>query len=370
MKKIRFLKHVSKANRAVGTITDLNDAPWRWTQGILAGVAMGLPVAFFTFTGQQSHGLIASLGGFVTLYCADRTTRERAIALPFIGLGLLIASGLGILSAFNEWLTIACLVLVTALSVVFTIGIQLGPPGPIMFILICAVSNHLAAPPRLGGAGISGHMILILMAIGSVIAYFVIILLSLLIRLKESNNKKEAPPPLSIDVYFDKVSGSMALRVIACVAIASLVSRPLEAHRSYWVVLAAVAVLQGGNNNKRTTTLRAVERLLGTLLGVVVFELIALTEPTGLWVVLLIVALQFATQVVIARNYTLALIFITPLALVTTTIGRLADASVSVQGRIIDTISGSVIALIIFWAGEIILSFLSSKKPGEHAGVT
>ena len=146
MKKIRFLKHVSTANRAVGTITALNDAPWRWTQGFHASMAMGLPVAIFTFTGQQSYGLIASLGGFVALYCADRSTKERAIALPFVALGLLIASSLGILSAFNEWLTITCLVLVAALSVVFTIGIQLGPPGPIMFILICAVSNHLAAP--------------------------------------------------------------------------------------------------------------------------------------------------------------------------------------------------------------------------------
>src|SRR5688500_13697101 len=102
MKKIRFLKHISKANRAVETITALNDAPWRWTQGIHAGLAMGLPVAIFTFAEQQPHGLIASLGGFVALYCADRTTKERAIALPFVALGLLIASGLGILSAFNE----------------------------------------------------------------------------------------------------------------------------------------------------------------------------------------------------------------------------------------------------------------------------
>jgi uncharacterized membrane protein YccC len=128
-------------------------------------------------------------------------------------------------------------------------------------------------------------------------------------------------------------------------------------------------VLQGGNNNKRTTTLRAVERLLGTLLGVIVFEFIALIEPTGLWVVLIVMLLQFATQVVIARNYTLALIFITPLALVTTTIGHLSDSSVSVQGRIIDTISGSVIALSIFWAGEIILGLFSTTGEQSNEAV-
>ncbi len=369
MKKIRILRHVSEAHRAVGTITTLNDAPWRWTQGIHAGLAMGLPVAIFTFIGHQSQGLIASLGGFVSLYCADRNTKERIIALPFVGLGLLIASGLGILSAFNEWLTIACLILVTALSVVFTIGIQLGPPGPIMFILISAVSNHLAAPLALGGAAIEGHVILMLIAIGSAIAYFVVIVLSLLIRPGHRDEKAGPLPSLSMDVYFDKVAASMAIRIIVCVAVASVISKPLDAHRSYWVVLAAVAVLQGGNNNKRTTTLRAVERLLGTLLGVIVFEFIALIEPTGLWVVLIVMLLQFATQVVIARNYTLALIFITPLALVTTTIGHLSDSSVSVQGRIIDTISGSVIALSIFWAGEIILGLFSTTGEQSNEAV-
>ncbi len=362
MKKITFLRHISKANQAVGTIATLNDAPWRWTQGMHAGLAMGLPVAIFTFLGQQSMGLMASLGGFVSLYCADRSTKDRAIALPFVALGLLIASGLGILSAFNEWLTIVSLILVTALSVVFTIGIQLGPPGPIMFILISAVSNHLAAPIALGGAAIQGHLILVLIAIGSAIAYFVVIILSLLIRQNNTDEKAVPPPSLSMDVHFDRVAASMAVRIIVCVAVASLISKPLEAHRSYWVVLAAVAVLQGGNNNKRTTTLRAIERLLGTLLGVAVFEVIALIEPTGLWVVFIIMLLQFATQVVIARNYTLALIFITPLALVTTTIGHLRESSVSVQGRIIDTVSGSVIALLIFWAGELILGFFSPAE--------
>jgi len=358
MKKIRFLRHVSNASQAVGTITTLNDAPWRWKQGIHAGLAMGLPVAIFTFAGQQSYGLIASLGGFVALYCADRDMKDRIIALPFVAIGLIIASGLGILSAFNEWLTIACLILVTTLSVIFTIGIQLGPPGPIMFILMTAVSNHLAAPERLGGAAVPGHTILILVAIGSAMAYLVI-LLSMLIRPDGQDGKNTEQRPLSMDIKFDRLAASMAIRIVLCVIFASVISKPLEVHRSYWVIIAAVAVLQGGNNDKQTTTVRAIQRLLGTLLGVLVFETIAFTEPAGLWIVSIIMLLQFATQVVIARNYTLALIFITPLALVTTTIGYLSDSDVSVQGRIIDTLLGSVIALIVFWSGEIILRLLA-----------
>ena len=363
MKKIRLLRHLSKSREAVETITTLNDAPWRWAQGIQAALAMGLPAAIFTVSGHQAQGMIASLGGFVTLYCADRGAKYRMFILPFVAAGLIIASAIGILSAFNEWLTIASLVLVTALAVVFTIGVQLGPPGPIMFILISAVCSHLAAPVHLGGAALPGYMILALIAEGAGIAYLVVVVLSVFIKPKAEDGSVNQTAPLLMNIHFDRVAASMAIRIIVCVAFASVISKPLEAHRSYWLIVAAVAVLQGGNNDKRTTSIRAIERLLGTLIGVLVFEVIALAKPEGLWVVLIIVVFQFATQVVIARNYTLALIFITPLALVTTTIGHLNDPYVSIQGRIMDTLYGSVIAVLIFWTGEILLNFTDRSAP-------
>ena len=64
--------------------------------------------------------------------------------------------------------------------------------------------------------------------------------------------------------------------------------------------------------------------------------------------------LQFATEVVVTRNYVLALIFITPLALSNSTIGHLAESVVTVEGRILDTFLGAVIAMAVFWAGEAI----------------
>ena len=363
MKKLRLQGYLSKSREAVDAITTLHDAPWRWKEGVQAGLAMGIPAAIFTVAGQQSQGMVASFGGFLSLYCADRSTKERMIALPFVAAGLIVAAALGVLSAFHEWLTIISLVLVTALSVVFTIGIQLGPPGPIMFILTSAVCNHLAAPVHLGGTALQGDLVVMLVAEGAVIAYLVVIGVSIFVS---SRHADEKPEPLSLNINFDKDSAWMALRIIFCVAIASVISKPLEAHRSFWLIVAAVAVLQGSNSNKRTTTIRAIERLLGTLLGVLVFQIISLAKPTGLWVVLIIILFQFATQVVIARNYTLGLIFITPLALIATTIGRLNDANVSIQGRITDTLYGSVIALVVFWCGEIILRLSSKVNPSTE----
>lgn len=365
MKPYRLRKNIVQAGQAVHSITALNDAPWRWAHGIQAGLAMGIPLGIFTFIGEQQLGLMASLGGFTVLYCADRKPQERLTVLPLIALGLIIASTIGVLCANNEWQTIAGLIIVTALFVVLTIGTQLGPPGPLMFILVAAVSSHLVAPSALGGAAVPAYLVPSLVGIGACLAYILVAVLYLFPFMKLQHETDEPLPPLRFKIRFDQLSGSMAIRIIACVAIASLISKPLEAYRSYWVIIAALAVLQGGNNDKRTTTIRAVQRLLGTLLGVIIFEVLTLLDPSGFEVVLLVTLLQFAIQVVVARNYTLALLFITPLALLTTTIGHPGNITMTVEGRIMDTFFGSVIAIVVFWIGDIILGFLPLKQTDD-----
>lgn len=360
MNRNRMRRGLVTTRQAVRTITTLNDAPWRWRHGVHAGLATGLPVVIFTIIGQQALGLMASLGGFTVLYCADRSIKERLVALPIIGFGLVIASFMGVTCAHNEWLTIACLILVTSLAVVYTIGIELGPPGPLMFILVAGVSAHLAAPVRLGGLAVSNLLIPMLVAGGAVVAYLVVFMLSLF-PLTRIVNEESVNARLSGKVSFTPLAISMAIRIVLTVAIVSIISKPLGVYRSYWVIVAAVAVLQGGNNSKVTTTVRAFERVLGTLLGVIAFELLAFTKPSGLWVVFIIAFLQFATQVVIARNYVLALIFITPIALLSSTIEHLNQSGVTVQGRIIDTLSGATIAMLVFWAGEVVNSMILQR---------
>jgi len=75
----------------------------------------------------------------------------------------------------------------------------------------------------------------------------------------------------------------------------------------------AGAVLQA-SHVRRLTVIRTVQRVLGTVVGVAVLALLAGMDPSGLWLVAIVALLQFAIEVVITRNYALALIFITPLA--------------------------------------------------------
>lgn len=74
----------------------------------------------------------------------------------------------------------------------------------------------------------------------------------------------------------------------------------------------------------------------------------ALAQPSGLGLVALLMLLQAATEVVVARNYALALLFITPLALINSTAGHAGSSLVPVEGRMLDTLLGAGLALAVF----------------------
>jgi len=70
-----------------------HDGVWRWSAGIQAGVATGVPLAAFTLAGQQSLGLIASLGAFTVLYGSTLRMGDRLYLLPLVAVGFVAASG-------------------------------------------------------------------------------------------------------------------------------------------------------------------------------------------------------------------------------------------------------------------------------------
>jgi len=109
--------------------------------------------------------------------------------------------------------------------------------------------------------------------------------------------------------------------------------------------------LQSGHN-RRLTNIKALHRVLGTLLGVLIFEAIMLVKPSGLLLVMIIAILQFATEVVVGRNYGLALLFITPLALTNSTASATGNINITIQGRMSDMLFGAIIAMLVFWIGE------------------
>ncbi|WP_298283202.1 FUSC family protein [Acidocella sp.] len=114
-----------------------------------------------------------------------------------------------------------------------------------------------------------------------------------------------------------------ALRVGLAVAAAGGLGAVLGLERVYWAMAAAVLVLHEGAAWTRALQL-GIERALGTLLGLGLTAAILAIHPTGLGLVLVLMALQFTIDMLVPRNYALAAIFITAIALMVGTGGGLA----------------------------------------------
>ncbi|WP_051215078.1 FUSC family protein [Granulicoccus phenolivorans] len=160
-----------------------------------------------------------------------------------------------------------------------------------------------------------------------------------------------APRPLSPGERSD-VAVSVLMHVLAVLvsgAVSTLLSSVLHIGHTYWALVAAVVPLAG--HTTRHGIARGVHRILGTFSGLCVLALIMLWHPP-LWVIVLVIGLcQFMTELVVNRNYFFAQTFVTPLALLGSTIGHPLTTQTMID-RLVETIIGCGVGMI----GVVVLS--------------
>lgn len=115
--------------------------------------------------------------------------------------------------------------------------------------------------------------------------------------------------------------------------------------RSYWIPLSAAAVMLG--TTVVFTLHRAIQRSAGTVIGVILADAILFFKPGGIYIAFCIAALQCLLEMLIVRNYALAVPFLTANALVITeSMHGGAGAGYFMIARLTDVAVGSVIGLL------------------------
>lgn len=137
----------------------------------------------------------------------------------------------------------------------------------------------------------------------------------------------------------------VSLRVGLAAAVSGLVGAALDFERAYWMVAAAILVLHQGLDWNRSLQ-RAVERVIGTLMGLALAGAVLWLKPQGLWLALTLAALQFLIELLVIRNYALAVVFITAISLTMAAGGRDVPSIMSLLwDRGIDTVIGCAIGI-------------------------
>ncbi|MGH3157914.1 MAG: FUSC family protein [Streptosporangiaceae bacterium] len=172
---------------------------------------------------------------------------------------------------------------------------------------------------------------------------------------KQSPEGGLPPPPRSrrerLGGMLDKIRAgklvrTFAVRLMASVGVAVVVSGILPLQRSYWVVLTVAIVLKPDFGS---VFARALQRGIGTIVGAVLGAVILAIVPYGQLLLIPIALLAALLPYGRSRNYGLLSTFLTPLVVVLIDLldrsgWRLAEA------RLIDTLLGCAIALVVGYA--------------------
>lgn len=308
----------------------------RWQLGLQAAIGMAVPIAVMTLIGHPTLGYIAGSGAFTVLFAGAAPVVERVRVLPFVAAGLIVSASLGALAGTSIWPVSIGIIVVALVSASLAFGFRLGPPGPLFFVLVFGLSAQVVAH-----AAISPLVYIATIASGCLFSY-AIALSPLVIRRVRSHPARPLRELLP-GPAFDETSRMLLLRVAIVAVLGVLLGAVVDPERSYWIVGAAIAVI-GVAADRRAAFQRGMHRMLGTVLGVGVYALMALLHPAGLWIALLLGVMQFTIEIVVVRHYALALMIITPLVLLLTgaATGQIGSMDVAVE-RVVDTLVGAAL---------------------------
>jgi len=131
---------------------------------------------------------------------------------------------------------------------------------------------------------------------------------------------------------------------IACLG-AGVISAAVGLTRPQWAILSALVIVHMGPDRLHGTV-RGLHRFAGTIIGLGLFAVLYQLSPTGYTLIAAIATLQFCTELFLPRNYAVAVMFVTPIALLSAGVVTLQGSVTSiVRDRLAETMIGVAVAM-------------------------
>jgi len=302
---------------------------------VRAVLSVGIPLLVLLALGRLDLSVYASFGAFAALYGRTDLPRTRvrmqSVAGAVLVSCMLVGTALSAL-ATPALASVTVVALLAAVVTLFAYRAQWHPPGALFAVFAAGATASFPATAET-------FLTVILVGGASVLWSMLVTTVFILARRGSWRRPARTRPPI----------GSVAWEMTATVGVAALLAGVagalLVGTHWYWAMVGAVAAVGGAHVTARL--IRGVQRLVGTLLGVLIAAgLLALDLPP--WVVLLVaVALQAGAELFVGRNYGIAMLFITPLALLMISLASPATPEMLLRDRVIETVIGVAVGTIV-----------------------
>jgi len=328
-----------------------------------------VPLITLVLLGRLDLAIFASFGAFTGIYGRGEPHAARFVLQLRAGLLMLLVMLLATLAARMEaafsldrtattWLLVLATTLVAGSCSVAISWLRLRPGGSLFHIFAFAAIASIPNQPPLW----EGMLVAVLTTV-------LCLLIGFSSRILPSHRTPWTWPPSIRRTPAEKRAAwleGLGYLVAAGLAgsLATWAGQQLGFGHNYWAMVAAVVPLVGHTTRHRIR--RGVQRIVGTVLGLLVLAAVLLLglEP---WQTVLVMALcQFGAEMFIIRQYLLAQVFVTPLALISTLLVVPASPSALLRDRIIETVIGAAVGIAVVLAP----AAWRCLRPGQGQGTT
>ncbi|MBW4094911.1 MAG: FUSC family protein [Acidobacteria bacterium] len=300
-------------------------------------VSVALPLCVLMAAGHIELAIFAVFGAFTAVFGRGESYRQRLFHQSSAA-GLLIAAVLlGMLNSLyapGAWWIVGSTAVVAGAARLASGQLRLGSPGAFFPLFAFGATSVVPIAPSASGPAA-------LWCIGSAALALLIGVSGRFIRAwadRPAAARTGTAPPESL-----RREVRSALVLGAAVAMAGAISTVVGIGHSYWAMLSAAVPLMAVG--RRLRVYRGLSRILGTFLGLGLLWLLLLMHLQGWWLIAVVVVLQFMTEMLVARHYGLAMIFITPLALLMTELAHSTDVAVLMRDRAVETLIGAAVGM-------------------------
>lgn len=306
----------------------------KWHFPVLAALCIGSCLFIGYFLGKPGYGSLSSLGALTILYFTSAPITQRMVHLAICAFGIVFSFTISSFFSFNVYAAAFSLGVISFLAHFLTSYFKMPPPGNFFFIMVAAMASTFTfdlelIPTRVG-----------LVAMGAILSCSLAFLYSVFI---EKSKVVTVPRRTFNKRRYTKFVESTIIGFF--MALTLITGHLLKFNNTYWISIAAVAIVQG--RNFEHVRQRNMHRILGTFIGIALAWIILWFRPEKIIMIVIITVLQFIIELLIVRNYGFAVAFITPLTILLAETGSEVYHPVEqlMHARLLDTIIGSLIGL-------------------------
>ncbi|MFJ6651209.1 FUSC family protein [Microbacterium sp. NPDC091313] len=297
---------------------------------VRAAIAVAVPLLVLWGVGRLDLSIYASFGAFAVLYGrADAFGDRMRMQLSAGGVLLacmLLGTSLSV-AAVPALLSVLAIAGVAAAVTLLAYALRWHPPGGLFAVFAAGATTTIPATPA---------TVLEVLAVGGAATLFAL-LVTFAFAVANARGLPTATRRRPMQPV-GAVAWEMAATVGVAAVLAGVAGALLIGSHWYWAMVGAVAASGGAHVSARV--IRGLQRLLGTLLGVLVAAgILALHLPT-LAIIAIAVLLQAAAELYVGRNYGIAMVFITPLALLMVSLAAATPVELLLRDRVLETILG------------------------------